>query len=195
LPEWVKDGDTETILKDIETPGLRGKVMRELPRLKSEEVIIINAPGNEYLIGNSLKQFAENNDLKTSEAILELMKITKLRAVILQKNLSLKKVIKAIANDRAVVASNNTPKTFTRFLELAEKDRILPIETAVYKMTGLPAQRLGLKDRGLVKEGFFADLVLFKDGQVRETIVNGKRVVKDGKFEEVLAGKTLVHKA
>ncbi|PIP92315.1 hypothetical protein COW77_00575, partial [Candidatus Wolfebacteria bacterium CG18_big_fil_WC_8_21_14_2_50_39_7] len=71
--------------------------------------------------------------------------------------------------------------------------KIMPIETAIHKITGLPAQRLGLGERGLIRDGWFADLVLFKDAEIREVILNGKRVVKDGKFQDVLAGKILRH--
>ncbi len=193
LPEWVKEGDTETILKDIETPGFRGKIMRELPRFNLEETIILNAPSNAYLNGKTLKEFSDSRGLKSSEGILELIKITGLRAVISYKNVSLKKTINAIKNDRAIVASNNIPKTFTGLLELAEKNKVLPVETAVYKITGFPAQRLGLKNRGLLKEGYIADLTLFKDAQIREVIVNGKRAVENGTFGEILAGKILKH--
>ncbi|MFA5098938.1 MAG: hypothetical protein WC461_01820 [Candidatus Paceibacterota bacterium] len=193
LPEWVKEGNTETILKDIETPGFRSKIMRELPRFSIDETIILNAPLNAYLNGKSLKEFSENRDLKPAEGILELMKITGLRAVISYKNVSLKKTINAIKNDRAIVASNNIPKTFTGLLELAEKGKSLPIETAIYKITGFPAQRLGLKNRGLLKEGFAADLTLFKNAQIREVIVAGKRAVKDGTFQNILAGQILKH--
>jgi len=42
-----------------------------------------------------------------------------------------------------------------------------------------------------IKEGLIADLVLFKDGRIREVIVNGKRAVKDGVCENILAGKAL----
>ncbi|NCO89652.1 hypothetical protein GW883_02000, partial [Candidatus Wolfebacteria bacterium] len=45
----------------------------------------------------------------------------------------------------------------------------------------------------LIRDGWFADLVLFKDAEIREVILNGKRVVKDGKFQDVLAGKILRH--
>ena len=191
LPEWTKEENTETILKDIETPGLRGKILRELPRLNAEETIILNAPENEYFVGKSLKQFSESKELKTSEGLLELMKITAMRAVILHNNISQKKAEVAIKNDRAIIASNNMPKTFTRLLQMAEKEKVLPIETAIYKITGLPAQRLNLKNRGLLKEGFAADLVLFKDAQVREVIINGKIAIKNGVFQNILAGKIL----
>jgi len=67
----------------------------------------------------------------------------------------------------------------------------MPIETAVYKITGLPAQRLGLRERGIIRDGYFADLVIFKDAEIREVLVNGKRIVKDGKFQGILAGKIL----
>ena len=214
LPHWVQEGSKEVMLKDIQTPGLKEKILRELPRVKGEEIIIVAAPGNEYLVGKSLKQFSENRNLTIGEGLLELMKLTNFRAVVSYKNISLKKVIKFLTLDRAIVASNSacfkepeegsvswrkvirperSYKTFIRFLELVEKEKILPIETAIYKITGLPAQRLGLKDRGLIRDGYFADLVIFKDAEIREVILNGKRVVKDGKFQNILAGKILRH--
>ena len=204
LPEWLQKENEKTILKDIETPGLREKIIKELPRLKGEETIIINAPKHEYLIGKSLKEFSQNRNLSIAEGLLELMKLTNFRAVVFYKNISLKKTVETLTHERAIIASNSacfgeekvikperSYKTFTKFLELAEKDKILPLEKAIYKITGLPAQRLGLKDRGLVRENYFADLVIFKDAEIREVILNGKRTVKDGQFQNVLVGKIL----
>ena len=198
LPDWAQELDKKVMLKDIQTPGFKEKILRGLSRFKGEKFIIINAPGNEYLVGKSLKEFSQNRDLTVYEGLLALMKLTNFRAVVSYENISLKKVVKAITHNRAIVASNGVRpecsyRTFIRFLELAEKEKILPIETAVYKITGLPAQRLGLDERGLIRDGWFADLVLFKDAEIREVLLNGKRVVKDGKFQDVLAGKILRH--
>jgi len=213
LPEWIQKESYQTILKDIQTPGLREKILRELPRIKGEEIIIVNAPVHEYLIGKSLKEFAQNRDLNIGEGLLELMRLTNFRAVVFYKNINLKKTLKFLTNERAIIASNSAAfgeaegfkkiikpersyKTFTRFLELAEKapgEKIMPIEKAIQKITGLPAQKLGLKRRGMVKEDYFADLVIFKDVEIREVLLNGRRVVKDGKFQDVLAGKILRH--
>lgn len=187
LPEWVKKAGVEIMLKDIQTPGLREKILKELPRVKGGEIIILNAPGNEYLIGKSLKEFAQNRDLTIGEGLLELMKLTNFRATVSYKNISLKKTIQLLADERAIAISNNVGE----FLKLAEKTKIAPVEKFIYKMTGLPAEKLGLKNRGLVKEGYFADLVIFRDSEIREVFINGKHAVKDGKFQNVLAGKVL----
>src|SRR5438477_11287301 len=49
--------------------------------------------------------------------------------------------------------------TFPRVLgEYARTQKLFPLETAVHKMTGMPAARLGLSDRGLVRAGYAADL-------------------------------------
>ena len=59
--------------------------------------------------------------------------------------------------------------TFPRALALCRDHRLLPLEAAVRKMTSLPAERFGLRDRGTVREGAFADLVLFDPATIRDT--------------------------
>ncbi len=78
-------------------------------------------------------------------------------------------------------------------------------------MTSLPAQFLGLQDRGLVKEGFWADLVVFDAEKVKSNatygapqmypsgipyvLVNGELAVNKGKLTGALAGKVLRNNA
>jgi N-acyl-D-amino-acid deacylase len=89
--------------------------------------------------------------------------------------------------------------------------KILTLEDAVRKMTSLPAQTFGLKDRGLIREGFAADLVLFDEKTVADTatfekphqyatgingvFVNGKAVFADGKMTEMRPGAALKRNA
>ena len=86
-------------------------------------------------------------------------------------------------------------------------EKLLPLEEAVRKMTSLPASRARLRDRGLVKEGFAADLVAFDPVKVRDVstyadplhtsvgfpyvVVNGELVVDGGKITAARPGKPL----
>lgn len=86
---------------------------------------------------------------------------------------------------------------------------VLTLEDAVRRMTSLPARTFGLRDRGLVREGMAADLVLFDPARVEDkatyarphqysagfdfVLVNGRVVVDEGKLTDVRAGKALRH--
>lgn len=60
--------------------------------------------------------------------------------------------------------------TFPRVLGRYSRDeRLFPLAEAVHKMTGMPAARFGLSDRGLIREGYHADLVLFDPETIRDT--------------------------
>ncbi len=98
--------------------------------------------------------------------------------------------------------------TFPRVLgHYARDEQLFPLETAVHKMTGLTARTFGLKDRGVLVEGAFADLVLFDPDTVIDTasfehpqtpaagilrvIVNGTTVWHDQIATKARPGKTL----
>jgi N-acyl-D-amino-acid deacylase len=98
--------------------------------------------------------------------------------------------------------------TFSRVLGHYSRNlSLFPLETAVHKMTGLTAKTFGLKDRGVLKEGAFADVAIFDAGAVDEaatfakpiqpakgieaTIVNGQVVWQGGKPTGARPGKIL----
>lgn len=72
--------------------------------------------------------------------------------------------------------------TFPRVLgRYAREKRLLSLEAAVHKMTGAPARKLGLKERGLVRDGYWADLVLFNAGKITDrSSFENPRVPPDG---------------
>ncbi len=100
--------------------------------------------------------------------------------------------------------------TFARVLGKYTRDeKVLTLEQAVAKMTGMPAARLGLRDRGVVALDNRADLTIFDPDSIedaatfeepiqaargiRYVIVNGETILEDGAFTGALPGKVLRH--
>jgi len=98
--------------------------------------------------------------------------------------------------------------TFTRILgKYVREEHALTIETAVRKMSGLAAERMGLRERGLVREGFFADLAVFDPNTVRDratfensaalsegvryVLVNGRFTLDEGRLTSERPGRPL----
>ena len=98
--------------------------------------------------------------------------------------------------------------TFPRVLGRYSRDlKLFPLETAVYKMTGLSAMRLKLRDRGVLRAGNFADVVVFDPATIADkstfeqphqypvgieyVFVNGVAAVADGKFTDARSGRIL----
>jgi len=98
--------------------------------------------------------------------------------------------------------------TFPRILgRYVREAKLLPLEDAIRKMTSLPAQRVGLKERGILKTGFYADVVVFDPTTVIDkatfenphqysvgihlVLVNGQPVWKEGVFAGNFPGRVL----
>jgi N-acyl-D-amino-acid deacylase len=99
--------------------------------------------------------------------------------------------------------------TFPRVLgRYVREQQVLTLEQAVYKMTGLPARKLQLKNRGLLQKDCWADIVVFDETQIADTatfenphqyptgihhvLVNGRRVISNGEHTGRLPGKVLI---
>jgi N-acyl-D-amino-acid deacylase len=91
------------------------------------------------------------------------------------------------------------------------EEKVISLEEAIRRMTSLPAQKFGLSDRGLLREGFAADIVIFDENQVEDlstfqqphayskgftyVIVNGQLVVENEQHLGTRSGRTLLHVA
>ena len=94
--------------------------------------------------------------------------------------------------------------------EYVRKRKILTLEDAIRRMTSLPARTFGFNDRGLIREGMAADLVVFDPDRVQDkatyqqphqytegfdyVVVNGVLMIDDGKFTEARSGRVLRRK-
>jgi dihydroorotase/N-acyl-D-amino-acid deacylase len=117
----------------------------------------------------------------------------------------------ARAADGPLAGSKSHPRgwgTYPRILgKYVRDEKLMPLELAIHKMTGLPAANVGLKERGLIREGYFADVTIFDPTTVIDratfddpnqypaginyVIVNGQIEVDNGKRTAALAGRPL----
>ncbi len=103
------------------------------------------------------------------------------------------------------------PRTYGNFARLLGKyvreEKVIPLEEAIRKLTGLPAANLGLADRGLVEQGYLADVVVFDPATIqdratyaephqyatgmRHVFVNGTQVLADGEHTGAKPGRAV----
>jgi N-acyl-D-amino-acid deacylase len=117
----------------------------------------------------------------------------------------------ARATDGPLAGSKSHPRgwgSYPRILgHYVRDEKLLSLEAAIHKMTGAPAARVGLRDRGLIKEGMFADITIFDPAKVIDkatfdspnqypvgieyVLVNGKVSVDKGQRTSALGGRVL----
>ncbi|MGC9599161.1 MAG: amidohydrolase family protein [Minisyncoccia bacterium] len=212
LPLWAQNGGVDVMLANVKDEWLAARIRKDMPHLDEEHFVIAQAPGNDFLVGKSLKEvkhmygFTDGRD-----ALIRLMVTMNMRGGVLYRNLASHLTKRAMASKRSFIASNapsftdsaapgrqlkseRTTSTFTKFLAMVEQEHLMPLEEAITKITAAPAKKFDLALRGTVTEGNFADLVCFKSDEIKFTIVNGKVAMHNGACAQMFAGKVLRHK-
>lgn len=190
LPKWAKNGGLEIMLQNIITANTRERILEALTKIKPEDLTIAKVPPVlKFLTGKTLKEFSQDQNLKPPEALLKLMGLTQLKAELSYRNIDFQALRQILFSENAIIASQGTIK----FLNLIKEGNLIPQEQAIAKMTSLPARKFNLKDRGLIAEGYCADIVVLRDGQPSEVLVNGVVALENGEIQKFLAGKILKH--
>lgn len=226
LPSWTWEGGAEEELHRLLEPTIRNRIRNEIIKDDWESVIIsrVMTEENRDLEGKNLKDISVDRGLSPVDCLFDILLEEELEVEALffgmsRENLEriLKKPYCMVGSDASARAdygllSKGKPHprtfgTFPRVLGELVRRGVLQIEEAVYKMTGLPAQKLGLKDRGVIKLGSAADLVIFNPKNINDratylnsqlypegieyVIVNGEIVVEAGMHTGKLPGRFL----
>jgi len=115
----------------------------------------------------------------------------------------------SLAPEGIFLESNVHPRAYGNFTRLIEKyvrnEKVISLQEAIHKLTALPCERLKIKDRGRLKPGYFADVIVFDLARMKENstyekphqlsegmeqvFVNGKQVLRDGEHTGAFPGK------
>ncbi len=206
LPVWFQDNNNfGKMLEIVLADHLKPRLLEYFRKFNGDLIIINHVPENlKFLQGKTLTEYANLNNISTSESLLKLMRITHLKASLIYRNIDEDLLKEFLKDEQVIIASNGFSsnnefkherdyQTFTKFLKLVLNEKIMPLEKAIYKITYLPAKKYNIFHRGLIEEGCFADLVIYKDEKINYVLVNGEIVIEEGEFKEKLKGKFLTN--
>ncbi len=234
LPLWSRQGETEEIIARLQDknllPALRSHVESRGERIGGWDRVMINScfsEKNKHWVGMTIHECAEKTGKEPFEFIREILIEERNRVDIVgfamnEENLKLvlSHHLVMIGSDGNAVSptgklSEGKPHpryygTFPRVLgKYCREQRCMDLATAIKKMTSMPAEKLGLKQRGYLKNGYIADITIFNPETVQDNatfinphqfpsgieyvIVNGKLTIKNGEHTKQVAGEILRH--
>jgi N-acyl-D-amino-acid deacylase len=189
-----------------------GKSIEEIARIRNKDPfdVFLDLIIEEKAYASALFNYMEEEDIRT-----------------LMKHPLMMFCSDGVASSRRGVLSRiegYSPCSYGEYPYILERyvreEKVLSLQEAIRKMTSFPAQKLGLRDRGLLREGMWADIVIFDANKIKDratnrfpykfplenyphkypkgiayVIVNGEIVVEKGKHKGVLPGKVLRHQA
>ena len=220
LPHWAKDGGPERLIAALRDPKDRARMAAEISpdRLENNWLTNFYWKRNKKYEGQLITDIAEMRGQEPAEALFDLL---------LEENLNISTVglgtnpqtlhafvshpAGMIASDAILFGEYPNPRTYGCFpivlAEFVRAEKHLRLPEAIRKMTSFPAQRLGLPDRGILRDGFRADIVVFNPTTVKThatredprhypvgveyVIVNGEVVIEQGESTGALPGRAL----
>ncbi|MFI8350290.1 amidohydrolase family protein [Streptomyces sp. NPDC085596] len=230
LPSWASEGGPAEILARLTEPATAERVRHHLEVTGSDgchgvpaqwetiEVSGVTNPALAQYVGRTVKEAAAMRGEEPWATVRHLLVEDRLGTTILQ-HVGHEENVRAIMRHRAHTGGSDGilqgtkphPRaygTFPRYLGTYVRELgVLSLEECVARLTSRPAARLRLPDRGLVREGYRADLVLFDPATVAagatfaeprtlptgipHVLVDGRFVIEDGRRTDVLAGRSV----
>jgi len=235
VPNWVHEGGIDKLcerLKDLKTrERIKKEMLEGLPGWEStvkqsgwRRLMVIGWKERKEFEGKTLAEVAELKGLDPFDLTFDLI-INKESIELVDFSMSeedvravMKHPLSMIGSDGWAIApygvlseSKTHPRsygTYPRILgKYVREEKILSLEEAIRKMTSLPAQKLGLRDRGIIREGMWADVVVFNPKTVMDkatyedshrypegieyVLVNGEIIIDEKEHTDALPGKSL----
>ena len=234
LPAWLQEGSRERLLERLRDPAARARARKEFlaanpdwPEGASRILItsVLNPAFKKYQ-GRTIAEIAEDERKDPLDAVMDIvladrgntgrvtfgMSEEDVRAALKHPLVSLCTDSGASAEDGIFSRERSHPRAWASTARIlghyVRETGLMTLEEAVRKMTSLPASRMRLRDRGLLRPGMAADIAAFDPGAVRErstyadpnhysqgfeyVAVNGELVVDGGKITDARPGRPIL---
>ena len=186
VPEWVYNEGEKGFQKRLKNITEYKRIMLNTKnRIENifggpDRVVIVSVPftENEWMAGRSLAYIAQKMNIPPEEAALQILKkspsVTANYFSMNEKDIieAMKSPLQTICTD-GILGVHPHPRTYASFPRVlghyCRENNHLSLEEAIRKMTSEPARRLRLWDRGVLREGMVADMVLFDSDQIADS--------------------------
>ena len=223
MPNWAMEGGRDKFLTRLADPAQRQKMLDEIPVLISkrggpETLVLVGYAADRSLQGKSLQDIATMWNLSPNETVLRILE--KGGTSVVSHNMTESDIAEFMRQDWTATGSDGDlalpgalvhPRGFGTFALKIQKyvngEHVITLPFAVRAATSLPAQIAGFADRGLIRAGYFADLIVFDPAKVNspatytnpsvyaqgmvDVMVNGQFAVENGQPTHTLAGRAL----
>jgi len=232
FPMWAREGTTEDVINRLKDKNLDAKLREYVGEMERklgswDKVLISSVPSekNRHFQGKNVLEAAKETGKSGYEFIRDIVIEENNDVGMIKFGMNEDNLRRVLSHPLVIVGSdgyslapygplgkgNPHPRsygTFPRVLgKYCREEKLFPLETAVQKMTGLAAGKFKLKQRGFLREGYFADIVVFNPDTVIDkavwtdphqypegidfVMVNGETVILEGEHTGSLPGRML----
>ena len=234
IPDRFHEGGPEVLYDRLNDPRARAEIRHALTSsgrwadsADATSVLILQAETepNRVWQGRTLADIAAARGVRPVDAALDLIASDRTRIEVAFFSMSEENLRKALVRPWVGICSDGTsmapegtfldapthPRAYGSFARVlghyVRDEKLLPLADAIHRMSGLPAATLGLRERGMLREGHFADVVVFDpetvidratfenphqlSAGVTEVLVNGTVTISGGTFAGAYVGRAL----
>jgi N-acyl-D-amino-acid deacylase len=186
LPPWVHDGGSTALLDRLRSPETRRRILAGARARQWDRILIAHSPGCPEIENLTIAEIADQRGTAPDETVLDILLETEARVSVIHFGMKEENLHTVLRHPAVMIGSDGSARTptgplgegkshprsygtFPRVLgKYAREESVLSLPEAIRKMSRLPAERLGLSDRGRLAKGMKADVVLFNPDTVRD---------------------------
>ncbi|MDO6692235.1 amidohydrolase family protein [Aliiglaciecola sp. 3_MG-2023] len=216
MPKWVMADSQQAFYQRLNDPKLEAQLISEITenirRRGGPDALLVTAFKEKEIVGKTLEQLALELQMSPAKAAMQLVQRGAIRVA--SFNMSEQDLTRFMTKPWVVTSSDGTnghPRKYASFPKKFETyvmaNGVLSVEQFILGSSSRTAEILGLKDRGLLKQNYAADIIIWDpktyganadfsvwnqlSSGIETVWVNGSMVIKNGKYQDKLAGKFL----